>query len=521
MPSHGRKCESDLMPDGVENDERSSPTISGHNEAASGAPVGASQQEGLSRRQKKDRRPGCRTSTSRDVATPQQRTSSAPGQLANPLRHQRRYAVGNRHQRPPPKRTHLSRHLNPSLSFILRSHTRAMLILGGLSAMKLFNDIVRDDSPAKNTERLYPFLNRSSWPECDRSRSLCEDWFSRYPAGDRKDLHSRFTSRRDDDHQGAYFELLLHELLIRLGGILTVEPSVPGTTKRPDFLVELGGTRFYLEAKVEHAKKDDIGVSPIFDEVCDLINSIDVPNHIIHILFSDPPTNMPSKASIIAQIERLIQQSDGEVTQRQLFDNGRPILASGFLQLDDAYARVRLIPYSGKERSANEHRNVIRSTGGVAHQVAPEWRESIRLKAKSKTIEQYDAPCVIAVDVLDGFARIGDEGVQAVYNLHGDSARQGGLWTSADGSSWRHNLAAVWMFRYALPVQESPSGAEDCWFVNPYNIQALPPSLTQLTRAETINGSLIWSDGLVLDELLDVPEIMHEDRRRRRFLDNF
>ena len=381
--------------------------------------------------------------------------------------------------------------------------------------MQLFDDFSRtDDSPSKSAERLYPFLNRSPWPVCARARALCESWFSRYPTGDQKDLYRRFTSRRDKDHRSAYFELLLHELLIRLGGELTVHPSVPGTTKKPDFLVELGGTRLYLEAMVNHAKEDDFGDSPIFDEVCDQINSMDVPNHFVHIFFSDAPTNSPSKKSIVDQVARLIQLSDGEITQRQLFDDGYHVLALGFLEIDDAYAKVRLYPHTGKERAAKEHRNVIRSTGGVAHSVAPRWRKSLRLKAKSKELEQYDAPCVIAVNVMDGFARIGNEGAQAVYGMRSDSPRRSGLWTSVKGSSWRDNLAAVWMFNYVEPVQASPSGIEDCLLLRPTVEQPLPEILTQLTHNQLVDGTLKWSDGLALDELLRVPDIAYEELRK-------
>lgn len=371
--------------------------------------------------------------------------------------------------------------------------------------MQLFDDFVRtDDSPDTHAGRLYPFLNRSSWLVCDRARTLCEDWFSRYPANDQEDLLGRFTSKRDEDHRSAYFELLLHELLLQLGATLTVHPSVPGTSKRPDFLVDLEGTRFYLEAMVNYARDDNFGESPIIDEVCDWIDSMDIPDYLIHIFFSDIPANTPSKAGIIAQIEQFIKASDER----------NDTIYLDFLKIDDVYARVRLYPRPGKEQAANRRRNVIRSTGGVARSLVPKWHESVRDKAKSKEIERYDAPCVIAINVMDGFAKIRDQGVQAVYGMADHSERRSGLWTGASGSSWRDNLSAVWMFELVGTVQASPSGVEDYLLLKPSVAQQLPTRLTQMNHIKLEHGALKGFDGLVLDELLEVPHIPYEELRR-------
>ena len=381
--------------------------------------------------------------------------------------------------------------------------------------MQLFDDCVRtDDSPNTLVGRLYPFLNRSSWPVCDRARTLCEDWFSRYPTDGSKDLHRRFTSRRDEDHRSAYFELLLHEVLTRLGGKVTVHPSVPGTTKKPDFLVELEGARFYLEAMVNHAKEYNFRNSPILDTVCDWINELDIPDYFVHIIFSGVPSNTPTKKSISAQVSRLIQLSNSEITRQQLLEDGHPALTQGFMKIADALARVSLIPRAVEHKDVAELRNVIRSAGGEMHDVAPKWCESIRRKANAKELDRYDAPSVIAIDVMDGFARIGGKGVQAVYGMGDNPQRQSGLWKRLNNNSWQDNLAAVWMFNYVEPVQASPCGIEDCLLLRPSIEQPLPKSLEQLNQIKPEKGELQWRDGVSLDELLEVPEIPYEELRR-------
>ena len=381
--------------------------------------------------------------------------------------------------------------------------------------MKLFDDIVPDDSPARSAERLYPFLNRSSWPVSERARALCEEWFSRYPPSDRKDLYRRFTSMNDSDHLGAYFELLLHELLLRLGASVSVHPKIARTTKRPDFLVELESGRFYLEAMVSHAREDNFGESPIFDAVCDWINEMNIRSHFVHIFFSDAPTVTPTRKSIAAQVQRLIRLSNSECDRAQLLDDAHYATAAGFLEIGDVFARIRLHPRPDSQLAVHDWRSVIRSTGGVGHSVVPQWREAIRRKAKAKELERYDAPCAVALNVMDGFATIAGQGVQAVYGSVPGAERHSGVWDDSASSLKRDTLAAVWMFRFAEPVQASPSGAEDCVLLKPSAVQQLPPGLVQLTHAKQDSGALEWFGGVDLDELLEVPHIPYEDLRRR------
>jgi len=304
--------------------------------------------------------------------------------------------------------------------------------------MRLFDEFLRtDDSPAKGTERLYPFLNRSSWPVCDRARVLCEYWFSRYPVSDREDMFERFTSKRDNDHRGAYFELLIHELLLRLGGTVTVHPELARTRNKPDFLVELEGIRLYLEATVSHANQIATGDNPKWESVCDTINEMDIPNHFFYISFSDVPSETPAKRVVFAQIQRLVQLSNGEITRQQLYEDGHHSLAAGFIELSDAYARVRLSPRLAEHVGRSDLPNVMRTGVVGEYDLAQRWRESIRNKAKEKELEEYDAPCIVAIDVMDGFARIGDKGVQAAYGNGGAFAQQSGASESVRGHSWR------------------------------------------------------------------------------------
>jgi hypothetical protein len=86
-------------------------------------------------------------------------------------------------------------------------------------AIKLFDDCARDaEGPCRHGEPGFAYLNRSSRRECDELRCLLEQWFSRYPAQKQSQLRGRFRDLNSDrNHFSAFYELLVHELLLCLG----------------------------------------------------------------------------------------------------------------------------------------------------------------------------------------------------------------------------------------------------------------------------------------------------------------
>ena len=114
------------------------------------------------------------------------------------------------------------------------------------NSASLFDQIDSDrfTEPGESAPR-FERVNRSNKPSMHRVRSLWEDWNARFP--DRSGgLRSRF--RGDDhNHDGAVFELFLHELLTRLGLSVDVEPQLEDGGI-PDFLVSGADGAAYVEA---------------------------------------------------------------------------------------------------------------------------------------------------------------------------------------------------------------------------------------------------------------------------------
>ena len=107
-----------------------------------------------------------------------------------------------------------------------------------------------DRSPSHARESVIDFLNRVAGPFWDRVREHLTVWVDQYPAHDRDDVRGRLCSRIDVDFHAAYWELFNFHALSRAGFELTCHPEIPGSRKRPDFLVVGNGLRFFLEAKL-------------------------------------------------------------------------------------------------------------------------------------------------------------------------------------------------------------------------------------------------------------------------------
>lgn len=125
--------------------------------------------------------------------------------------------------------------------------------------MRVFDDKVRtNDLPANHLISAFEYLNDSARVEAQRVRNQVTSMFERYPKEHQNDLFNRLRSKHDITHQSAFFELALHELLVRQNfAVKEIEPTL-ANGKAPDFLVEAPDrSQFYLEATLATGQSDD------------------------------------------------------------------------------------------------------------------------------------------------------------------------------------------------------------------------------------------------------------------------
>jgi hypothetical protein len=267
--------------------------------------------------------------------------------------------------------------------------------------MKIFDNVDRTyEGPASEQESHFVFLNRSARKEINQVRELMEDWFSRYPDTQQEELRVRLRSEIDRHFLSAFFELYLHELLIRLGYHVEVHPEVSiESGKRPDFLVSSpSGKEFYLEGilatDLSHA---DIGANNRIKEVYDALNDIVSPNFFIGINIRGTPTTPVPKWKLKRDVHRFLEKLDPDIVT-SYYKNNNDFPKKSFSH-DDWILEYYAIPKSNESRGKDS----VRPLGVRMHM--PKWvdtRTPIRdaIQKKSTKYGNLGKPYIIAVNSL-------------------------------------------------------------------------------------------------------------------------
>jgi hypothetical protein len=178
--------------------------------------------------------------------------------------------------------------------------------------MRLFDDLGKTvPGPSSRGESLFQYYNRSNRVEIARVRALFEDWFRRYPARNKGSLRDRL--RRSDE--SAFFELLLHEVLIRLGCHAQIHPRLRHVETKPDFLAETSASeRFYLEGVVKGENAEDRRRGQLRDWLYDQIDAC-LRSQVSITLHRVGPNRLPVR-KLISQLEAHLNRLDADEVRR-------------------------------------------------------------------------------------------------------------------------------------------------------------------------------------------------------------
>jgi hypothetical protein len=270
--------------------------------------------------------------------------------------------------------------------------------------MKLFDEIERDSyEPAKYAEPIFDFLNRSARIESERVRRELEKWFSRYPLSKQIELFSRFRSDIDPHHQAAFFELFLHELLLKLGCSVSLHPPVPDADNTPDFLVESpNGEPFYMEATLATNESTEQAASRARMNIAyDVLNRrIDSPNFFIHLREQGAPTTPPNANKLASFVQNHISELDPDEIAGLYASGGITSVPRWYFEHDGWKIEILPIPKKPEVRGRPRVRPIGSRMIGfrqIDHRTA--IRESITKKASK--YGNLDLPYIVAVNTLD------------------------------------------------------------------------------------------------------------------------
>ena len=362
------------------------------------------------------------------------------------------------------------------------------------------------ETPLKS---LFQDINLYDWHGADRIRNELEAWFRKYPDENKQDLRSRFRSDDDHNYEGAYFELFLHELLIRMGFSLTAHPEIPDTNSRPDFLACRNNQSFYLEATTAGLKSGPFTHNRNEQNVLDKINTLTSSNFHITYDMKGTLTRTLSKNKVVSPLRNLLDSHDPDEVQRLIDEYGRNEAPTVRIDDGDWHFEAWLRPIAPDKRNGSLKRPLI-----LAHHRA-KWLDCLTpvrnsLREKAKKYGNLDVPFIVAVHTCDNHYQSPMHDMEVLFGNeqlyyfkdHPDLPLQpdrkpNGVWCrdSKINAFWSFQRIDIWNLRHS---------ASACLYLNPLKPHVLlPDALFQMPYAKVSGRLMEWFEGEDIREIIE------------------
>ncbi|MCY3994376.1 MAG: hypothetical protein OXF50_24345 [Caldilineaceae bacterium] len=374
----------------------------------------------------------------------------------------------------------------------------------------LFDNIKRSPLCFENMpESSFQCLNQFDWPDGVRLRRNLETWFKRFPASEQKDLRGKFRSDSNQQHEGAFFELFLHELITRLGFATSAHPVIAGVKTHPDFLICHEGRSLYLEATMVGQRSGPFTRSPNEQNVIDSLNTLCSPYFYIGVhMEGELKTTLRGK-DVTRPFENLLVAHDPVDVQRLFEEKGMYSTPSERIECGDWSLEGWLYPISPESREKGNRRQDI-----VIEPYRATWTDSVTpvrrvLKKKASHYGNLNLPFVVAVNCRDVFYNGRDNDMDVLFgkeqllysvvkpDLPPEIVRE------PDGVWPRHSkIDAVMIFQKV--DLGNLQNASVCLYLNPnkHSDSALPNILFRLPHAKGCDGDIQWFKGEAVADLV-------------------
>jgi hypothetical protein len=382
--------------------------------------------------------------------------------------------------------------------------------------LQLFDTFERSNkSPMGESEPLFGFYNNSARPEMDNLRNMLEEWYVKFPAQGKADLRARFRSRDNYEHQGAFFELYIHELFLGLGFEMTPHPNLENSKNNPDFLAVRGRFKVLIEATIAAAPQSETAEAQRAESVLDKVNELHSPDFFLDVEIRGAPETQPSSKRLIADLKSWLSGLDRKTIQETYKEHGFQELPIMHWDHDGWFLTFRPLPRNEFTRDKRNFR-LIMSRSSEFKSYDP--RNSIfnSLHKKSKKYGKLDIPLLICVNALEAMvdpmdimgALFGAEGIQVGVNVEMKEKCirfPNGVWRGPTGPKNRSNSAVL----AAIRLDPWKVGRE---FPELYHhpMANHPIPVTELPFGQHIPNEektrLKFEPGYSLEEFLQLPE---------------
>lgn len=351
----------------------------------------------------------------------------------------------------------------------------------------------------------FSYLDQSSRVEAQRVRDLIERLLSAYDAAGRTALERRLRSDELEVHNSAFFELCLYGLFSSSGfRVEAIEPEVPGSERRPDFLVcAPSAQRFYLEAVlatgVSVAERRSLRFQA---EVRRSLDGILHDDFLLELHESRVPGTQVRTAEIRRKVEawlKTLTKSDVEAARR----SSRRDLYTLQLTTGDAVIEIGALP-----RRNPMGRRASRGLGVISHGVRsvefPSEAVRSRVKKKAGRYGSLDLPYYVAVNATNDYVADEDFDDALFGTLAYVAAGTGtgyadrvtrlpdGVFMGGGGPTFTR-VSGVLCFKRLEPwrvAQCQTRVVENPWAKHPLSLEplGLPLSRVQADRLTTLGG---------------------------------
>lgn len=243
-------------------------------------------------------------------------------------------------------------------------------------------------------------MRRVAGDAWDRTRELIETWLSAYPKTAQKPLIARLRAADDRAFASAFWELYLHEMYRRDGWQITIEPAVPASDARPDFLVRRGATSYYVEARCIFESGHNRGASKRLQTVYDSLNKLNAGAFTLSVHVRRIGDTDPSTKELARSLEAWLAAFDPDKVAAALKDYAT---SEKYEWRHEGWHLVfEPLPLKpeARDRPGRRALGMFSSSGSLVDDVSPLRRA---LSDKGRKYGELDLPLVIAVNIISDF----------------------------------------------------------------------------------------------------------------------
>jgi len=115
-----------------------------------------------------------------------------------------------------------------------------------MTDLMLFDNKERIETrPSNGNENTFDYFKNTGRIDIIPVREVMENWFRIYPDSEKEEMKKRLKA----DFGPAFYELGMYCYFKKMGYDIFIHPTVPNSSKRPDFLAHKNDHDFYVEIK--------------------------------------------------------------------------------------------------------------------------------------------------------------------------------------------------------------------------------------------------------------------------------